>query len=166
MAELILNQTKDSVYIRFTNGKESLTYESVPEIITAIHDCYVKGKITEEEEYCFIETLLFSKNNLRDRFSFELSGDRGLFKLIDSILKNNTPLLERPLLKMCEFSQKPDHAYLTSKNGFCSNPLFSKSDCFFLILDLYKDGLITDNDFDYLNSLVEIIPLVKDVTLN
>ena len=96
MAELILNQTKDSVYIRFTNGKESLTYESVPEIITAIHDCYVKGKITEEEEYYFIETLLFSENNLSDRFSIELKNKNKRWSITSSPASKSSNAAREP----------------------------------------------------------------------
>jgi hypothetical protein len=50
MAELIFNPNKDSVYIRFSNGKESIIYSSLSEVIPAIHDCYLKQKITKEEE--------------------------------------------------------------------------------------------------------------------
>ncbi len=165
MAELILNQTKDSVYIRFTNGKESLTYESVPEIITAIHDCYVKGKITEEEEYYFIETLLFSENNLSDRFSIELKNKK-LFNLIIRIIKNNTPMLENPTLKMCDCGKKPEHARLISTNGFCSPPLYSKDKCLILIQGLVRDNLITEGEFAILNTLTDMFPLIENPILN
>lgn len=165
MAKLIFNQTKDSVYIRFTNGKESLIYESVAEAITAIHDCCLRGKITDDEEYCLIEMLLFSENNLLDRFSVDLKS-KELFNLIVRIIKDNTPMLENPKLEMCDCGKKPEHAYLTSKNGFDGFPLYSKVECFALIQNLFTDKLITEGEFALLNTLTDMLPLVEDPVLN
>ncbi len=166
MAKLIFNPSRDSVYIRFSNGKESLTYESASETITAIHDCYIQGKITDKEEYSLIEMLLFSENNLPDRFSLELIVDKKLLQLIVRIIKNNTPMLENPKLEMCDCGEKPEHACLISKNGFRSPALCSKSDCFALIQNLFTDKLITEGDVAILNTLTDMLPLVEDPILN
>jgi hypothetical protein len=137
------------------------------EAISAIHDCYLKQKITKEEEYIFIEKLLFSENNFIDRFSINIRGDEELLKTINFILENNSiQQLDKPGLILCDCSNKPNHAYLCSKNGFHSYPLISKRDCVLLLRELLEDNLITEKEFNYLNTVVETLPLIESADLN
>jgi hypothetical protein len=133
--------------------------------MNAIHDCCLQGKITDEEEYCLIEMLLFSENNLLDRFSVDLKS-KELFNLIVRIIKDNAPMLENPKLEMCDCGKKPEHACLTSKNGFHSPALYSKAHCFVFIQNLFTDKLITEGEFALLNTLTDMLPLVEDSVLN
>lgn len=122
----------------------------------------------KEEEYLFIEEIIFGKHNLT-RKDNEITlniNDKKLLIIILLIIKNNSAHLQNPRFTMCDCGHKPDHGHLYSQNGFESMPIISKSEGFSIVQDLLESNMITDGEAAQLNTLIDLSKLLTDPSCN
>ena len=166
MAKILFNTQKDAVLLKFNNGSESMYYTDIEEFILAIHNCFLKQKITAEEEYLFIEEILFGKHNLPRKQGIILAVDDILLKVIDLVITNNTPPLENPIFEICDCNMKLTHGYIKSKNGFLSSMFITKAEGFLIVRKLLQSKLITEGEAAQLNTLIDLSCLLEDPSFN
>lgn len=173
--KLVFSESGTTVSILFGNGKESLEFESKEEAIFAIHDCFKKGKITPDEVENFVKEITLSKK-LPDRDSKLLSLlpllllSATLSALIKSEEFEKTmhpqEKIADPRADICNCGDYGPHGYIYDGEKKVTPPFQFKSEGFYFVDKLLEQEAITEGDAAGLNTVIHLMKLPENPSLN
>lgn len=107
-AKLVFSKNGTSVHVGFSNGKESLEFETKEEALAAINDCYRHNKISKEEMEDLIKAVLLAKNfPEQDAETFII-----VIALVSIDKNEDNEMITDPYVEMCHCGKLPPHAYV------------------------------------------------------
>lgn len=169
-AKLIFLDEGKSVYIQFSNGSESVSYDSKAEAIAAIRDCVGMGKITKSDANKLEKEIVLAEN-LQDNDPRMLAGLAIPLMLLAALFaeefEEEEPLILDPYVDLCKCGEKIPHAYIYNGDGKKISPPFRfKHEGLAFVERLLKTERITDGDSSGLNTMIDMLPLPEHPGLN
>lgn len=176
MSKLVFSGDKKSVHIQFTNGSESIIYDTKEDILYAIDDCVEKEKITPAEADAMIKQVATSSMSMNSERRLPLPLmylgailAAALFGKSDTRKKNDERKeIKEPYVEMCTCDVKPNHAYIHNGDGsiLIKAPFNTKNEGYGLVDLILEKGYIADGDASSLRTQIEMLPLLEDTHLN
>ena len=159
--KLVFSSDGKSVHIEFKNGKESLEFYSKEEALIAIRDCYNINKITESEKSLFIKDIVLS-DLPEDVVSFAIA------MVLISLFEGAAAIaITDPYVEICTCGVKIPHAYIHNGDGTKIGPPFRfKNEGYGFVKKIQLSGAISQGDVARLNTLIDVLPLPEDPSLN
>ncbi len=164
-AKLVFSKNGTSVHIEFSNGKESLEFESREEVLTAIDICRKNNKITEEEKDELVKAVMLEKR-------LPENGSKAFIIAITIIGKNdnhkeNIRTIDNPSVDLCDCGKAPVHAYVYDDNDEkVGLPFLTKEEGYVLVKHLLDSNRITEGNSARLNTLIDMLHLPDNALMN
>lgn len=163
-AKLIFSKDGTSVHIEFSNGKESLEFESMEQVLAAINACHTIGKISEKEKEELIKAVLLAK--------YLPEQDAETFIIAIALVakpKQDQPveMIIDPYAKLCECGNPLVHAYVYDGNHKkIGLPFVVKSEGLMFVQHLLQSKRITEGDEARLNTLIDLLHIPETASMN
>jgi hypothetical protein len=164
-AKLIFSKDGTSVHIVFSNGKESLEFESRKQVLSAINACHTISKISEEEKDELVKAVLLEKR-------LPENGSETFIIAIVIVAKNDddkedVKTIDNPDVHICNCGELPIHAYVYDDNNEkVGLPFLTKEEGYVLVKHLLDSKRITDGNAARLNTLIDLLHIPETASMN
>lgn len=169
-AKLIFLNGGKSVYIQFSNGSESVSFDSKAEAIAAIRDCVGLGKITKTDATKMEKAIVLAEN-LIDNDPMMLAGLAIPLMLLAALFadepEEKEPSIIDPYVALCKCGEKIPHAYIYNGDGKKISPPFRfKYEGLTFVERLLKTERISEGDSAGLNTMIDLLSIPEHPGLN
>ncbi|MFA7285428.1 MAG: hypothetical protein WC011_01080 [Candidatus Paceibacterota bacterium] len=160
-----LKFNKDQVSIVFSNGKESIFFESKEEALNALIDCHQKSKITEQELNAMATEIINS--SLKSVLLEEMKKALDQMTIIVSAKRNKSNDVFASLCG-CRGATGAPHAYIYDEEGnhIAPTPFYSKMQGYAHCEELLQDGIISEKEYISLKSEIDLLKIPESLQDN